>query len=108
MRTKTLAYNIFAICALFTLALLVGGCATKAKAATLVTENGDGGQIVLTDRPCELKGQIYEGIYRAYTWGQNSAYSEGCWTIVDGDVHVVYERSGKRRVYPVSAFRRKD
>lgn len=108
MRKRTLAYNVFVICALFGLAVLVGGCATKAKAATLVTENGDGGQIVLTDRPCEFQGEVYEGLYRAYTWGHSAAYSEGCWTIVDSNVHVVYERSGKRRVYPLRAFRVKE
>jgi len=106
MRPKTVAYNVLAICALFSLALLVG-CA-KAKAATLVADNADGGQIVLTDRPCTLKDQVYEGLYRAYTFGNNAAYAEGCWTIVDGNVHIVYERTGNRRVYPTSVFRRKD
>lgn len=67
-------------------------------ADTWVMNNNGGGQIVLTDRLC--KGQ--KSIYYAYTH-TTQAYFDGCWALLDGKVHVVWE-GGQRRVYNLNDF----
>lgn len=80
---------------------------TDAKAEVFVAENKAGGEIVLTDRPCKLKDEVYEGLYEAYVWSPKAAMEKGCWTFVDKMVHIVYENKGDRRVYDPSIFRKK-
>ena len=71
---------------------------SSAMADTWVMNNNGGGQIVLTDRLC--KG--YKHLYYAYTHTPQ-AYFDGCWALLDGKVHVVWE--GKdRRVYNLNDF----
>lgn len=75
--------------------LLVSG---SVMADTWVMNNNGGGQIVLTDRVCKQSKALFE----AYTH-TNAGYWSGCWAIVDGKVHVVWE--GKdRRVYNINDF----
>jgi len=81
--------------------------AKDAKAEAFVAENKQGGEIVLTDRPCKLKDQTYDGLFEAYVWGPSSPMEKGCWTMVDKMVHVVYEKTGERRVYDPNLFRKK-
>ena len=78
-----------------------------AKAETYVAANKLGGEIVLTDRPCKLKDQVYDGLFEAYVWSPTQALEKGCWTMVDKMVHVVYEKAGERRVYDPALFTRK-
>lgn len=93
------------------LAVLMTGCAAKAQGTVLVAPNNDGGEIVLTTRDCETDGvnytQKYPHLRQAYTYGERSRYSEGCWTIIDGMVHVLYFNGNSRRVYPLDGFRKR-
>ena len=75
--------------------LLVSG---SVMADTWVMNNNGGGQIVLTDRVCKQSKALYE----AYTH-TNQGYWSGCWAIVDGKVHVVWENKD-RRVYELNDF----
>lgn len=69
-----------------------------AQADTWVMPNNGGGQIVLTDRKCVG----YKTLYYAYTY-TNQAYFDGCWALIDGKVHVVWEKN-QRRVYNMNDF----
>lgn len=93
------------------LAILMTGCAAKAQGTVLVAPNNDGGEIVLTTRDCETDGINYTRQYphlrQAYTYGERSQYSEGCWTVIDGMVHVLYFKGNSRRVYPLDGFRKR-
>ena len=79
----------------------------NAKAEVYVTENKSGGEIVLTDRQCTFKGEVYEGLFEAYVWSPTAPMEKGCWTMVDKMVHVVYQGKGDRRVYDPNLFRKK-
>lgn len=81
--------------------------ASDAKAESYVAENKLGGEIVLTDRPCKLRDEVYEGLFEAYVWSPSQPVEKGCWTMVDKMVHVVYEKKGERRVYDPNLFRKK-
>ena len=70
----------------------------SANADTWVMANNGGGQIVLTDRLC----QGYKYLYYAYTHTPQ-AYLDGCWTLMDGKVHVVWEKN-QHRVYEMNDF----
>ena len=72
-----------------------------------VSPNKGGGEITLTDRPCIIKGQNLSELREAYTWTPSAPYEKGCWTIVDGMVHVLYLVSGERRVYSLDGCREK-
>lgn len=78
------------------LALALVSC--NALADSWAMKNDGGGQIVLTDRKC----QGYKSLFYAYTY-TGRTYSDGCWTILDGKVHVVWEDKA-RRVYNISDF----
>jgi len=67
-------------------------------ADTWVMPNQGGGQIVLTDRKC----RGYKHLYYAYSHTPK-AYFFGCWTILDGKIHVVWEGK-ERRVYNLNDF----
>jgi hypothetical protein len=67
-------------------------------ADTWVMPNNGGGQVVLTDRLC----QGYKTLYYAYTYTPQM-FLDGCWRLMDGKVHVVWEKSG-RRVYQMNDF----
>lgn len=99
------------VSALCALVVLITGCAAKAESNILVTPNNDGGEIVLTIRDCETDGINYTKQYphlrQAYTYGDKTPYREGCWTIIDGNVHVLYFHNNSRRVYPLSGFTRR-
>lgn len=89
-----------------TLALAIVLLATNAQAAALAAINEGGGKIVITDRICRIAGQTHEEIRHAYTFTSKGIYHSGCWGIVDGMVHVIWDTSGgiKRRVYPLDSF----
>jgi hypothetical protein len=71
----------------------------NAMADTWTMPNHGGGQIVLTDRKC--KG--YSKLLEAYSY-TGKGYWEGCWTVIDGKVHVAWE-GNERRVYDISDFK---
>ena len=70
-----------------------------AQADTWVMPNNGGGEVVLTDRLC----QGYKNLYYAYTYTPQ-LYLDGCWRLMDGKVHVVWEKGGGRRVYEMNDF----
>ena len=80
---------------LFLILAIVSGIA---QADTWVMPNNGNGQIVLTDRKCVG----YKHLYYAYTY-TNQAYFDGCWALIDGKVHVVWEKN-QRRVYNMNDF----
>ena len=80
------------------LAVLLTALSFSANADTWVMANNGGGQIVLTDRLC----QGYKHVYYAYTHTPQF-YMDGCWALMDGKVHVVWENK-QRRVYDMNDF----
>lgn len=84
------------------------GCAANVKAQSVfVIPNKGGGEITVTDRPCIINGENKRTLREAYTWTPNHALEKGCWTLVDGMVHILFLESGQRRVYPIEDFRQK-
>jgi hypothetical protein len=79
-----------------------------ASAQVLYTPNNGGGEIVLTTRPCIVKGKEYQGLKEAYSWTNRVGKLEACWTFVDGNVHVIYLSDGQVRIYPLDGFQRRD
>lgn len=117
MRYLTLRFNansLRSILTVFSVALFLSGCATrpvKASAAILVSPNNDGGEITLTMRDCVTDGKNFTREYPhlrlAYTYGDRAPYMEGCWTLIDGKVHILYFHNSTRRVYPLEGFERR-
>ena len=68
-------------------------------ADTWVMPNQGGGQVVLTDRKC----QGYKSLFYAYTYTEN-VFLDGCWTVLDNKVHVVWDKKQGRRVYNLNDF----
>ena len=96
--------KLFSILALSVLT----GCAANVKAQSVfVMPNKAGGEITVTDRPCIISGENLKNLRAAYTWSPNAALEKACWTLIDGMVHILYLRSGERRVYPITDFRQK-
>lgn len=81
---------------LFLILAIISG---MAQADTWVMPNNGGGQVVLTDRKC--KG--YENLFQAYTY-TNQVYLDGCWNLIDGKVHVAWDKGNGRRVYEINDF----
>lgn len=83
--------------------------ALNAYAESWVMSNKGGGEITLTKRQCELNGKIYPNLNEAYTW-TNQLFISGCWSVIDGNVHIVWafsDGSGSRNVYPIANFVRR-
>ena len=74
--------------------------AAPAFADSWAMPNQAGGEIVLTDRKCSG----HKNLLAAYNYDSTGNYAEGCWAIVDGMVHVVWDRTGKRYSYPMENF----
>lgn len=72
----------------------------NAMAATWVTPNQDGGEIVMTDKSCPDN----KGKWSAYYYGKDGESTLGCYDVEDDVVHVLWE-TGKTRVYPISIFK---
>lgn len=91
---------------IFSIALLAS---TSALAESWVSTNRGGGEITLTDRVCRFKGKEYPKLREAYSW-TNSIVVEGCWSLLDDMVHVIwFEPDGghDKRVYPPQGFVKK-
>jgi hypothetical protein len=78
--------------------LILAIVSNMAQADTWVMPNQGGGQVVLTDRLC----QGYKNLYYAYTY-TDRVFLDGCWRLLDGKIHIVYE-NGEKRVYEASDF----
>lgn len=76
-------------------------------AQVLYMPNQGGGEIVLTTRVCTYQGKTYEGLREAYTWTANTGKIEGCWTIRDGNVEIIFQ-SGRTMIYKIEHFSRRD
>lgn len=83
------------------------GYASPALTQVFVMPNKGGGEITLTARPCVISGETIDGLREAYTWSPASPHQQGCWTVVDGMVHVIYLKTRERMVYPIEHFQRK-
>ena len=81
------------------LLLIAALAAAPALADTWTMPYHGGGQIVLTDRKCKGYSKLLESY--SYT---GKGYWEGCWTVIDGKVHVAWE-GNERRVYDISDFK---
>jgi len=80
------------------------------KAETWVLPNTSGGEITLTTQTCKADNGKWQTLKHAYTW-TDKTYMEGCWTVVDGNVHVTWVFSNgdrERRVYRPSDFTKKE
>jgi hypothetical protein len=87
--------------------LVVSGVASAETVATL--PNQAGGKIVLTDEVCKdpATGEIYTALRRSYNYSSSGGTSEGCWTLEDETIVVVWINSNgsrDRSRYPLSNF----
>ena len=89
------------------LSVFIGYAANVKAQSVFVIPNKGGGEITVTDRPCIINGENLKNLREAYTWTPTAALEKGCWTLIDGMVHILYLRSGERRVYPIEDFRQK-
>lgn len=64
------------------------------------TKNGEGGQIVLTDEPCEIDSTMR----RSYFYTKDHYTEEGCWKDDDTTIFAVWDEQGKYR-YRKSIFK---
>ena len=82
---------------------------STAMADVWVMKNQGGGEITLTSDRCKADNYAYPDLKNAYTW-TNQVYQEGCWALIDGNVHVTWINSNgsrNRMVYPPSSFTKK-
>ena len=89
-----------------TLVLLGLLLSAHVNAEAWVMPNKGGGKITLTKEACPFDNYKYTALKKAYTW-TNSTYQEGCWRVLNGEVHVVWvdaDGSGERRVYDLNSF----
>jgi len=89
--------------ALMAIGLLAG--TVQVAAQVLVAPNKNGGELVITDRPCIHLGKNHPQAREAYSWSPNASTQAACWTIQDGKVWFIYLDDGDIRVYPISSFK---
>lgn len=80
--------------------ILAGVLTLPCYAATYETDNEGGGKIVLSDRECKN----YPALRAMYAFHSTGVYLDGCWAMIDGKVHVIYNQTRERRVYPAEIF----
>ena len=86
------------------LLLIAALTAAPAMADTFAMPNQAGGEIVITDRKCTDKDG--RGLLEAYNYSSGGRMLQGCWTVIDGMVHVVWF-DGTRYSYPIENFYKK-
>jgi hypothetical protein len=84
------------------LLLIAALVAAPAMADSWAIRNKAGGEIVMTDRKCPAEPRLL----RSYYYGSDGQVREGCWTVVDDQVRVVWQ-DGTEYVYPLNAFYKK-
>jgi len=87
------------------IALLLIPSVAAAEAYSVPNQNG--GEIVITDRPCVVNNKTIENLMEAYSWGKGPMM-KACWRVVDGDIHMIFLDDGDRMVYPIRAFKKKE
>lgn len=83
-------------------ALLIGLLSAPVVADTLVSPNRNGGEIVLTAKPCKDAKNLYVG----YSYGESGQTLWFCWTLQDDNVIAVYN-DGSTYTYKAERFFRK-
>jgi hypothetical protein len=92
------------------LSIVVGVLAVikTCKAETIASmPNQGGGKIVLTDERCTVGGKNYPSLNRAYNYTSAGYTMDGCYTVEDVTVVVVWELAngdGQKMRYPASNF----
>jgi hypothetical protein len=81
------------------LAVLLASVSISAWADSWAMPNKAGGEIVITTRDCPRQ----KGLLRAYNYIPGGQMQEGCWTVLDERVHVVWF-DGTKYTYPLDAF----
>ena len=81
------------------LLLLAALVAAPVMADSWAIQNKAGGEIVLTDRKCPSSPTIL----RAYYYTSTGQVREGCWTVLDEQVRVIWE-DGSQYIYPINDF----
>jgi hypothetical protein len=68
--------------------------------------NKGGGKIVLTNEICEMAGKTYKNLNRAYNYTSEGYGSEGCYTVEDETVVIVWNVQGSPQTmrYAASNF----
>jgi hypothetical protein len=79
-----------------------------AQAESFSMPNKNGGEIVISDRTCMHNGKSYDPLKQAYSYW-NGGYLEGCWTLEDNMVKIIWLVNGQpsTRVYSITDFTRK-
>ena len=84
--------------------------ALNVNAESWVMPNTGGGEITLTSDACMADGGRYSSkLKKAYSW-TNKIYFEGCWAVIDGNIHVVWmlpNGDRPRNVYNINDFTRR-
>lgn len=73
-------------------------------------QNKGGGEIVITSQTCKADGGKYTELRHAYSW-TTELYQEGCWYLIDGNIHVIWvhkDNTRERMVYPIGNFTKKE
>lgn len=79
--------------------------AAQAQTITYRAPNKNGGQIVLTDKPCT--DAKYDGALHAYTSARDgSHHTESCWVHQDGQVYVIWLDDHNAIGYDARGFKR--
>ena len=81
------------------LAVLLASISLTALADSWAMPNKAGGEIVITTRECPKQ----KGLLRAYYYLPDGRMQEGCWTVFDERVQVVWF-DGTKYTYPLEAF----
>jgi hypothetical protein len=74
-------------------------------AQVFVAPNQNGGEIVLTSRPCVVNNKNFDLFREAYAWAPTTRKMNACWSIRDGNVVLIYLDDGEERIYPFSGFK---
>jgi hypothetical protein len=80
---------------------------TIASAQVLVAPNQNGGELVITSRPCVYQGKTYPDALEAYSWSPTTPKQDACWTVKDGQIWFIYLNDGDVRVYPIDRFKQR-
>lgn len=87
--------------------LLAMAVAMDAGAVVMTLKNNAGGEVVISDRVCKLKDKEYPPLKEAYAYSSDGSTFNGCWTMKDGRVWVMYV-GGDERLYDPANFVVKD
>lgn len=89
---KNLFYAIVVACSF--VAIIMFSPPAKADSIASMPNKG-GGKIVLTNEVCKVEGKTYSNLNRAYNYTSEGYSSEGCYTVEDDTVVIVWNLNGK-------------